>query len=35
KSRASKLLGLSRAQLRTRMKNYGLETGQASPTAGG
>ncbi|MFQ5553495.1 MAG: sigma 54-interacting transcriptional regulator [Thermoplasmata archaeon] len=35
KSRASKLLGLSRAQLRTRMKNYGLETGQASPTPGG
>ena len=25
KSKASKLLGLSRTQLRTRMKNYGLE----------
>jgi Nif-specific regulatory protein len=28
KSKASKLLGLSRAQLRTRMKNHGLEAGE-------
>ncbi|MBI3988530.1 MAG: sigma 54-interacting transcriptional regulator [candidate division NC10 bacterium] len=28
KSKASRLLGLSRTQLRTRMKNYGLEEGE-------
>ena len=37
KSKASKLLGLSRTQLRTRMKNYGLESGEGLPaqTGGG
>jgi len=32
KSKAAKLLGLSRTQLRTRLRNHGLQSGARSPT---
>ena len=35
KSKASKLLGLSRTQLRTRMKHYGLKAGEGLPAEQG